>query len=63
LCRWSESESRNNHWYKLCEFYLCKCPLPSSVCSITWGSGRAVYGVGLRPLACWECGFESCQGI
>ena len=21
-----------------------------------------VYGVGLRPLACWDCGFESCQG-
>ena len=22
-------------------------------------SGRAVEGVGLRPLACWDCGFES----
>ena len=22
-------------------------------------SGRAVYGVGLRPLACWDCGLES----
>ena len=21
--------------------------------------GRAVQGVGLRPLACWHCGFES----
>jgi len=21
--------------------------------------GRAVQDVGLRPLACWECGFES----
>jgi len=21
--------------------------------------GSAVYGVGLRPLACWDCGFES----
>ena len=20
--------------------------------------GRAVLGVGLRPLACWDCGFE-----
>jgi len=19
-------------------------------------------GVGLRPLACWECGFETCRG-
>jgi hypothetical protein len=25
-------------------------------------SGRAVYGVGLRPLACWHCGFESRRG-
>jgi len=22
-------------------------------------SGRAVYGVGLRPLAFWDCGFET----
>ena len=22
-------------------------------------SGRTVQGVGLRPLACWGCGFES----
>ena len=22
-------------------------------------SGRAVQGVGLRPLVCWDCGFES----
>jgi hypothetical protein len=25
-------------------------------------SGRAVYGVGLRQLAFWYCGFESCRG-
>jgi hypothetical protein len=25
-------------------------------------SGRAVYGVGLLPLACWDCGFESRRG-
>jgi len=24
----------------------------------TGPSGRAVWGVGLRPLACWDCGFE-----
>jgi len=23
---------------------------------------RAVWGVGLRPLACWDCGFESHRG-
>jgi hypothetical protein len=26
-------------------------------------SSRAVQGVGLRPLACWGCGFESRRGI
>ena len=26
-------------------------------------SGRAVYGVGLRPLACRDCGFESHRGV
>jgi hypothetical protein len=25
-------------------------------------SGRTVLGVGLRPLACWDCGFESRRG-
>jgi hypothetical protein len=25
-------------------------------------SGRMVQGLGLRPLACWDCGFESLQG-
>jgi len=25
-------------------------------------SGRAVWGVGLRPLACWDSGFESNRG-
>jgi len=25
-------------------------------------NGRAAYGVGLRPLACWYCGFESRRG-
>ena len=26
-------------------------------------SGRAVLGVGLQPLACWGCEFESRRGI
>ena len=25
-------------------------------------SGRAFYSVSLWPLACWDCGFESCRG-
>ena len=25
-------------------------------------SGHAVQGIGLQLLACWDCGFESCQG-
>jgi len=26
------------------------------------GARRAAYGVCLGPLACWDCGFESCLG-
>ena len=25
-------------------------------------SGRAVYGVGLQPFTCWDCGLESRRG-
>jgi len=25
-------------------------------------TGRAAYGVGLRPFVCWDCGFESQRG-
>ena len=25
-------------------------------------SDRAVQGVGVRPIACWDCGFESRRG-
>jgi hypothetical protein len=27
-----------------------------------FSGGRAVYGVGMRPLTCWDCGFESPRG-
>jgi hypothetical protein len=42
--------------------------LPAAVFSLTFlpfladPSGLAVYGVGLRPFACWDCGFESRRG-
>jgi hypothetical protein len=29
-----------------------------SCCARADPSGRSVQGVGLRPLACWDCGFE-----
>jgi hypothetical protein len=29
------------------------------MCNTAGPIGRAVYGVGLRPLAYWDCGFES----
>ena len=35
---------------------------PSSKPTFADPSGRAIEGVGLPPLACWDCGFESCQG-
>ena len=32
---------------------------------VVWADpkGRAVLGVGLRPLACWDCEFESLRGM
>ena len=38
--------------------YLMTLSLAHTDCS-----GCAVQGVGLRPLACWDCGFESCRGM
>jgi hypothetical protein len=37
------------------EFYYYHISLADPSC-------RAVYGVGLRLLACWACGFESRRG-
>ena len=34
---------------RLCLFWLLCC----------YPNGRGVWGVGLRPIACWDCGFES----
>ena len=39
--------------------------VPTSFCCMELAAGpggRATYGVGLRPLACWDCGFESHRG-
>jgi hypothetical protein len=32
------------------------------MCNENDPSGRAVQGVSLGPLACWDCGFETRQG-
>jgi hypothetical protein len=39
-------------------------PMPNFLppCCRYGGSGRVVCVVGLRPIACWECGFESNWG-
>jgi hypothetical protein len=34
----------------------------SRVSDMADASGHAVCGVGLRPLACWDCGLESPRG-
>jgi hypothetical protein len=41
-------------------FVLCNLVLCSLVDANP--SGCSVLGVGLRPLACWDCGFETCKG-
>jgi len=33
-----------------------------AIIDMTYPSGREVYGLGLRPLACWDCVFECHQG-
>ena len=33
--------------------------LNSVLCKLADSSGHTIQGVGLRPLACWDCGFES----
>ena len=33
-----------------------------NMCTEANPGGRAVSGVGLRPLVCWDCGFESRWG-
>ena len=44
--------------------YVCVC-VCVCVCQVQWyilrSQGRAVYVVGLRPLACCYCGFEPCR--
>jgi hypothetical protein len=37
--------------------YMLEGPIPVAARSKAW-----VYGVGLRPIACWDCGFESRRG-
>ena len=41
---------------------------PATPCIYAGPSSRAIWGVGLRPLACWDCGFEprrehGCQSL
>jgi uncharacterized protein (DUF983 family) len=33
---------------------------PACICAVQ--TGHAIYGAGLRPLACWDCEFESHRG-
>jgi hypothetical protein len=63
---------RHNAWmYGWLQAYGCTCVWNFEMCSypfdmtnLTWvdPSGRAVYGVGLWPLACWDRGFDSNRG-
>ena len=34
----------------------------SSGSALAEPSGRAIEGLGLQPLSCWDCGFESRRG-
>jgi len=43
--------------FKICWY------LVSLYMSVADPGGGAVKGVGLRPLTCWDCGFESHRGV
>jgi hypothetical protein len=48
-------------------YYKNQMPQPAEVknnciSQVADPSGHALKGVGLRPLACWDCGFESHRG-
>jgi len=48
--------------------YKNKCPyfllafIATATTDVAGPSGRVVQAVGLRPLACWDCGFDSHRG-
>ena len=49
------------HLFGSLERHLGQCRFHSNEFNFDSG-GRVVSGVGLRPLACWNCGFESRWG-
>jgi len=49
----------NNQWLSLQTQLF---PIYIHTMQFVGPSGRVVLTAGLRPLACWECGFESCRG-
>jgi hypothetical protein len=67
------SQSLQELWWKLAEDFLLVLLLSTvgiipqllhshSSINVADSSGRAVWAVGLWPLACWVCGFESRRG-
>ena len=50
------AKSRVRYWVNLFKIYDGKTDTEADA------SGRTVSGVDLRPLACWNCGFESRRG-
>ena len=43
----------------MCYVHNQWCDISCATLYMADPGGRAVYGFGLQPLACWECGFES----
>jgi hypothetical protein len=62
LCLWkrlSHQPPSDYHLFGSLKQHLGHCRFHNN----EFGSGgRVVWGVGLRPLACWNCGFESREG-
>jgi hypothetical protein len=52
----------SNKFLNIIKFFLLFPKFDSLCFFLADPFGRAVEGVGLQPLACWDCGFESRQG-
>ena len=58
--------ANDNMWFKYIDSFRWNIPLKgiytAHITCVPVAVARAVWGVGLRPLACWDRGFESHRG-
>jgi len=55
----SNLEHAGNHYTYVCSYIYIYIYIYTHTHTYAGPGGHSVQGVGLRPLACWDCGFES----